>query len=96
MSAGACTTGDVVPPDHNEMMTIATNSGSTFGYGHRTLPRVRTGVAHRLATRVGRRLIDWGTRVRVEVDYAEHTRLYAEAQARAERERSVEVVARLM
>ena len=75
-------------------MTIATNSGSAFGYGHRTVPPVR-GVTHRLAARIGRRLIDWGTRVRVEVDYAEHTRLYAEAQARAERERSVEVRARL-
>ena len=34
-------------------MTIATNSGSAFGYGHRTLPPVR-GVTHRLAARVGR------------------------------------------
>jgi hypothetical protein len=40
-------------------------------------------------------LIDWGTRARVGVDYAEHTRIYAEAQARAERERSFEVRARL-
>lgn len=78
------------------MMTIATNSGSSFGYGHRTLPRLRTGVAHRLAALMGRHLIDWGTRMPVDVDYAEHTRLHAEAQARAQRERSVEVVARLM
>ena len=74
------------------------DGGSAHGYGSRprTFPRARIRVAHRLATRLGRRLIDWGTTIRVDVDYAEHGRLHAEVRARDERERAVEVMARMM
>lgn len=80
------------------MMTVATDWGEAFPQGSRrgTLPRARTGVVHRLATRLGRRLVDWGTRVRVDLDHDDHHRLYTEMRAREQRERTTELIGRLM